>query len=78
MSPQDRHPEKEVREALAYAEEHGWTIETQRAHWGIARCGHGCKVSVNSSPRNAGNHAKQIRRAVQRCPHQARATRTKQ
>jgi hypothetical protein len=67
-----RHPKKEVELALSFAREHGWTVETSaRAHrWGVAKCGHGCIESVWSTPKNAGNHAKKIRRAVEKCPHQ--------
>ncbi len=66
-----RHPKKEVAQALEYAEEHGWDIEmTSGGHrWGVARCGQGCSLSIWSTPKNAGNHAKDIWRAVDRCPH---------
>lgn len=29
----------------------------------------GCRVRVYSTPKNQGNHAKDIRRAVDHCPH---------
>ena len=42
-------------------------------HWGRLFCPHadqsGCQFGVNGTPRNAGDHAKQIIRAVDRCPH---------
>ncbi|MDK1037577.1 MAG: hypothetical protein QGD91_01410 [Actinomycetota bacterium] len=70
-----RHPKKDVEPALGYAEKAGWDVaSTSSGHrWGVARCREasrsGCQVSIWSTPRNPGNHAKQIRRAVDRCPH---------
>jgi hypothetical protein len=37
--------------------------------WGYVLCGSGCRVRIYSTPKNQGNHAKDIRRAVDRCPH---------
>ena len=54
----------------------GWRVEpTSSGHrWGVMRCPEesrdGCQVSIWSTPRNPENHAKQLRRAVERCPHQ--------
>lgn len=67
-----RHPKKEVEDSLEFAESHAWTVEAPRpGHpWGKATCGregHDCLVWIWSTPRNAGNHARQIRRAVYRC-----------
>jgi hypothetical protein len=69
------HPNKEIRAALKYAESKGWTvIKSLKGHcWGIIRCSHGrggCQKSVWSTPKNPQNHAKAIRRFVDRCPHQ--------
>ena len=71
-----RHSKKEIEAAVVYAEENGWTYVAsgKSAHcWGILRCPHherdGCSISVNSTPRVPQNHADQIRRAVDRCPH---------
>jgi predicted RNA binding protein YcfA (HicA-like mRNA interferase family) len=66
-----RHSKKEVEAALQYAEQHGWTVfPTKGGHrWGKAQCGQGCTVSIWSTPRNPGNHAKQIQRAVDKCSH---------
>lgn len=56
--------------ALADARAKGWEIERRSGHaWGVARCGRGCKISIFSTPRSAENHARQIRRAIARCPH---------
>jgi len=70
-----RHPKQEVEEALAAARTAGWSVErTVSGHrWGVMRCSEhsrdGCQVSIWSTPGNAGNHANQLRRALERCPH---------
>ncbi len=70
------HPKQEVEEALQYAESKGWRVEAPRAHWGImycpqndkdCRCGQFCITSISGTPRNAGTHAKQIRKVVDNC-----------
>jgi hypothetical protein len=78
VTGRNRHPKKEVEQALQYSEENRWTVEqTSSGHkWGVARCGQGCKVSIWSTPRNPGNHAKQVRRAVDRCPTSKQRRRT--
>ena len=67
-----RHPNKEVEEAVEYAESLGWTCR-KLGHWGRLFCPHadrdGCQVGVNGTPKNAGAHARQIARAIDRCPH---------
>lgn len=78
-----RHPKKDVEQALEEAEAEGWTVEhTASGHrWGVARCpvgsspgeDRGCSISVWSTPKNPGNHAKAIARAVKRCPHRDEA-----
>ena len=70
--PRRRHPKHEVEQALRDAEAAGWSVTpTVAGHrWGVARCGDGCSVSIWSTPQNPGDHAKDIRRAVRRCPHQ--------
>lgn len=70
-----RHPDKEIEQAVAYAEALGWTVMPVKGHaWGRLYCAHhdrdGCMVSVWSTPKNAGNHARAVVRAVNRCPHQ--------
>jgi len=64
-------------EALEYAEAQGWTVEKARGHaWGRlycpyndaeCRCGEFCITSVWSTPRNPGNHARQLTRVVDNC-----------
>jgi len=73
------HPNKEIREAIAYAVSKGWTIEPvgNSAHaWGQMKCpyndsncrdGKYCRVGIWSTPRNTMNHAKQIRNIVDKC-----------
>lgn len=67
-----QHPNKEVEEALAEAEEKGWRFR-KMGHWGRIFCPQadreGCQFGISGTPRNAENHAKQLRRAVDRCPH---------
>jgi len=71
-----RHPKKDVENALHDAESAGWTVApTQSGHrWGVMRCGAAgdtseCRASIWSTPRNPGDHAKQLRRFIARCPH---------
>ncbi|NYZ69633.1 hypothetical protein H0A36_26825 [Endozoicomonas sp. SM1973] len=78
MSDRGRHPQKEVEEALQFAEAQGWqVIERHNGHtWGVircpnndknCRCGEFCQNSIWSTPRRPGTHAKQIKRYVQGC-----------
>lgn len=72
-----RHPNKAAESALVYAEVHGWRVKPASGHaWGRmycpfndqdCRCGEFCIVSVWSTPRNADNHARQLRRVVDHC-----------
>ncbi len=70
-----RHPNKEIEDAVAQAETLGWRVKPVSGHaWARLYCAHhdrdGCMVSVWSMPKNAGNHARAILRAVNRCPHE--------
>jgi hypothetical protein len=74
VAARPRHPKKEVEDAVAYAEHRGWTWLKVAGHaWGKLHCRHrgrdGCTIFVWSTPRSPGNHARQIRREVDRCPH---------
>lgn len=72
-----RHKDKAIEAALAFAETQGWRIEPRSGHaWGRmycpyndqeCRCGEFCIVSIWSTPRNAENHARQLRRVVDQC-----------
>lgn len=71
------HPKSEIEAALKYAEQNGWKIDVGGSHaWGKiycpyndkeCRCGNFCIASIWSTPKNSGNHAKQIRRVVDNC-----------
>lgn len=72
-----KHPKKEVEEALQHAEGNGWRVEEGGSHaWGKiycpyndeqCRCGEFCIASVWSTPKNAGNHARALKRVVDNC-----------
>ena len=74
------HPKREIETALKYAEALGWRVEVGGGHaWGKiycpyndseCRCGEFCITSIWSTPRNAENHARQIRRVVDHCSHE--------
>ena len=69
-----RHPKPEIEKAIQYAEGLGWTAELSNGHaWGRLFCPQstqdGCIVSVWSTPRSPENHARQIRKVADRCPH---------
>ena len=75
------HPKKEVRKAINELRAAGWTIEVAvggHSHrWGTATCPHQhpdssggatrCVQGIRSTPRNGGNHAKELRRALRSC-----------
>ena len=75
------HPKKEVRKAIKELKAAGWTIDVAvggHAHrWGTATCpdrhpdGSGglsrCVKRIHSTPRNEGNHAAELRRALRWC-----------
>lgn len=67
-----RHPHKEVEAAVSEAEAKGWTLKAQ-GHWGRLYCPQadrdGCQIGVNGTPKNAETHARQVKQAVNRCPH---------
>lgn len=69
---QKKHPNKEVAESVAYAVGRGWKLR-YLGHWGRLFCPcadrDGCQVCVNGTPKNPEAHARQIKRAVDRCPH---------
>ena len=70
------HPNKHIRAAIGYAVKNGWMLKkaNARAHiWGRLYCTQrsrdGCSKAIYSTPRNPEDHAKDILRAVERCPH---------
>ncbi len=69
-----RHPNPTINTALVYARANGWVAIKSTggsAHaWGIMRCPGDCpQVSIYSTPKVPENHARALRRAVDRCPH---------
>lgn len=67
-----RHPNKEINAAVEAALELGWRLQLSKGHaWGHLFCPNasrsGCRISVWSTPRNAENHARAIRRLVASC-----------
>jgi len=72
-----KHSKPEIENALRYAEAHGWKVKPGGSHaWGKiycpynnneCRCGEFCISSIWSTPKNAGTHAKQIKRIVDNC-----------
>ena len=70
-----RHPDKDIERAVQYAESLDWSVRmSKKGHaWGYLYCPQstreGCKVGVYSTPRNPGNHARQILREIDLCPH---------
>lgn len=72
-----KHSKKEVEDALRHAESEGWTVSVGGSHaWGKlycpyndpeCRCGEFCIQSIWSTPKNPGNHAKDIKRVVDNC-----------
>ncbi len=72
-----KHPNKDIEDAIKYAEENGWRVETGGSHaWGKmycpyndkeCRCGEFCQSSIWSTPKNPTNHARQIKRVIDNC-----------
>lgn len=72
-----RHPDKEIENALQFAELNGWRVVPGGSHaWGrmycparndTCRCGAFCITSIWSTPRNAGGHSRLLRRVVLNC-----------
>jgi hypothetical protein len=72
MASRPRHTDKEVEDAVAYAESLGWRVESGSNHAKFKLfCPRsdrsGCIIFVWSTPKNAGNHARAIVRAIDRC-----------
>ena len=71
------HPKKDIEEAIRYAEAAGWRISVGGSHaWGkmfcpykedTCRCDEFCITSIWSTPKNAGTHARALRRVVDNC-----------
>lgn len=71
----DRHPTKEVDDAIRYAMQNGWVVVRAHGHthvWGrLSCCGRSgvgtCQIGVWSTPKDPHAHAQRIRRAVDAC-----------
>lgn len=67
-----RHPNKEVEAVIRLAEGLGWVCRAQ-GHWerlySPRNDRDGCQIGISGTPRNADAHARQIRRALIRCPN---------
>lgn len=75
MPERSKHPDKDVEDAIRYAESEGWIVRAG-GHWGFlycpyndsdCRCGTRCKAGIWSTPKNAGTHARQLRAVVEGC-----------
>ncbi len=69
-----RHPKPPLEKAVRYAEQLGWRVEMSKGHaWGHLLCPkssrEGCIISVWSTPKNAENHARHIRKQIDNCDH---------
>ncbi len=76
MAKRPKHPNKEIEEAVVYAEKNGWTYKHsgKSAHsWGKLLCPlhtrEGHKMSIWSTPKNTFAHSQQIKRSVDKCQH---------
>jgi hypothetical protein len=79
----NKHPKKEIEEAIRHAEDHGWRVKVGGSHaWGKmycpyndpeCRCGEFCISSIWSTPRNAVSHARKLKRVVDNCTARKRA-----
>jgi len=76
MAKRSKHPNKEIEEAIVYAEQNRWIYKDsgKSAHaWGKLLCPlhtqEGHKVLIWSTPRSTFNHARQIKRSVDKCQH---------
>ena len=78
MAARPTHPNREIEAAVKYAESMGWRFKAagKSAHaWGRLLCQFagptGCQMSIWSTPKNPEDHARQIRKRAEKCPHQA-------
>jgi len=79
MIKRPKHPNKEIEKAILYAEKNHWIYKESgnSAHaWGRLLCplhqrdGH--QMSIWSTPKSATNHAKQIKKLVDKCQHETK------
>jgi hypothetical protein len=69
-----RHPHKEIEAAVQHAEGLGWRVFVGGSHaWGFLYCPHeerdGCRLRVDSTPKNPEGHARRLLKQIDDCPH---------
>jgi len=71
-----KHPNKEIRKAVEFAVSKKWRVTDagSSSHaWARLKCPEssrdGCIISVWSTPRVPRHHARQLIKAVDKCPH---------
>lgn len=71
-----KHQNKHIRDAIAYAESRGWRFVKAGGHAHVygelycpANAREGCIIRVHSTPRNPQDHARDLRRRIDSCPH---------
>lgn len=81
MPHRKTHPNKEIEEAVKFAETQGWRCRKSgtRGHgWGRLLCPSksrtGCSVAIWSTPNDPHEHAKHIRGKVNSCRHKTTFT----
>lgn len=72
-----KHASKEIEAALRFAESEKWRVDVGGSHaWGkmfcpfnqeTCRCGEFCITSIWSTPRDAENHARALKKVVEKC-----------
>ncbi len=72
-----KHPTKEIEAALKFAESEKWRVDVGGSHaWGKmfcpfyqepCRCGVFCITPTLSTPRDAENHARDLKRVIEKC-----------
>ena len=72
MARRPRHPDKDVEAAIAHAEDCGWRVVPGKNHAKFKLlCPQndptGCIIFVWATPKNPGNHARDIMRAIHKC-----------
>jgi len=75
MRRRPQHRNKDVEQAIRFAEAHQWVVKAG-GHWGMlycpyndstCRCGSRCIAGIWGTPKNPSHHAKQIREVVNGC-----------
>lgn len=67
--PRPRHKCQQTEKVLRRLERAGWTIDYPSGHWGRAKCGDGCSISVYGTPPECTTQAKIVERTAKKCLH---------